>query len=90
MKLGIITLLGDNYGNRLQNYAVQEILKEYADEVYTIKYEKKVPVSNGKKTSLFSKFSPSYISLAVKSRLKNIYHMNVSSRSLLSNVLYFF
>ena len=37
MKTGIITLVGNNYGNRLQNYAVQELLSEYG-EVYTVKY----------------------------------------------------
>lgn len=38
MRLGIITFTyGDNYGQRLQNLAVQELLKLYSDEVYTIK-----------------------------------------------------
>lgn len=38
-KAGIITLFGEyNFGNRLQNYAVQEVLKRYDLEVETIKY----------------------------------------------------
>lgn len=38
-KAGIITLFGEyNYGNRLQNYAVQEVLKENGLDVETIKY----------------------------------------------------
>ena len=38
MKVGIVTLYDNsNYGNRLQNYALQEILKQYSDEVITIK-----------------------------------------------------
>ena len=38
-KAGIITLFGEyNFGNRLQNYAVQEVLKENGLEVETIKY----------------------------------------------------
>ena len=38
-KVGIITLFGEyNFGNRLQNYAVQEVLKENGLEVETIKY----------------------------------------------------
>ena len=38
-KAGIITLFGEyNFGNRLQNYAVQEILKENGLDVETIKY----------------------------------------------------
>ena len=39
-KAGIITIYGDyeNYGNRLQNYAVQECLKKLNLEPFTIKY----------------------------------------------------
>ena len=38
-KAGIITLFGEyNFGNRLQNYAVQEVLKKFDLEVETIKY----------------------------------------------------
>lgn len=38
MKIGILTFTdGTNIGQRLQNYALQEMLKHYADEVYTIK-----------------------------------------------------
>lgn len=38
-KVGILTLFGEyNFGNRLQNYAVQEILKDNGLEVETIKY----------------------------------------------------
>ena len=37
MKVGIITLIGySNYGNRLQNYAVQEVLKQTGAEVETL------------------------------------------------------
>ena len=38
MKVGIVSIYDNgNIGNRLQNYALQEILKKYADEVVTIK-----------------------------------------------------
>lgn len=38
-KAGILTLFGEyNFGNRLQNYAVQQILKKYNLNVETIKY----------------------------------------------------
>lgn len=38
MKIGIITFTdGTNYGQRLQNYALQELLKSHGNEVYTIK-----------------------------------------------------
>ena len=38
MKVGILTISeGENYGNRLQNYASQEVLKSLGAEPYTIK-----------------------------------------------------
>lgn len=37
MKIGLITIIdNNNYGNRLQNYAVQEILKSYEFQIETI------------------------------------------------------
>lgn len=36
-KIAIITLQGCNYGNRLQNYAVQQKYKNYNADVYTLK-----------------------------------------------------
>ena len=44
MKIGIVTLYGNtNYGNRLQNYAVQEILKQRGCEVETLVCKKNTP-----------------------------------------------
>lgn len=38
MKTAILTITGgENFGNRLQNYALQEILKSYSETVHTIK-----------------------------------------------------
>ena len=38
MKVGIITINdNNNYGNRLQNYAVQEFMKKEKNECYTLK-----------------------------------------------------
>lgn len=38
MKIGLLTITnGENYGNRLQNYAVQQVLKSLGVEVETIK-----------------------------------------------------
>lgn len=40
MKIGILTFTdGTNYGQRLQNYALQELLASYGNDVYTIKQE---------------------------------------------------
>lgn len=38
MQIGIVSIYGyENFGNRLQNYALQQILLKYADEVITIR-----------------------------------------------------
>lgn len=86
MKIGIITLLGNNYGNRLQNYAVQELLKEYG-EVYTIKYEKKSPVLV--RQSRLARYTPWHIKNAVDSRLLNQYHLSSRNRTTLSRAIYY-
>ena len=36
MRIGIITMISDNYGNRLQNYALQEVLKYLGNSVETL------------------------------------------------------
>ena len=36
MKVGIITMVSDNYGNRLQNYALQQALVGLGNEVETL------------------------------------------------------
>lgn len=39
-KIGIVTLLDNkNYGNRLQNFAVQKILENYVEQVETLKFK---------------------------------------------------
>ena len=45
MKATIITIYdpNPNYGNRLQNYALQEVLKHYFHEVNTISFEQRKP-----------------------------------------------
>ena len=84
MKIGIITLVGNNYGNWLQNYAVQEILKEYGD-VYTIKQEKKS--INLAQKSKYTKLNPFYIMRAIDSRLLNLYCIRNAKRNVLSKAL---
>ena len=36
MKIGIITMISDNYGNRLQNYALQKVLIDLGNDVETL------------------------------------------------------
>lgn len=60
-KVGIFTIYDeDNYGNRLQNFAVQEILKTYGFEVETIKYNIDYTLSivkSGKRLDFFREFN---------------------------------
>lgn len=86
MKSGIITLIGNNYGNRLQNYAVQELLKEYGD-VYTVRCEKKIPVKT--ETRKFSRYMPKHIKMALDSRFLNIYHLSNRQMNFVERLAYF-
>lgn len=63
MKIGIVTINNSNYGNRLQNYATQEILKKYNIEPITIK---NISLMNKKKNNF------EYI----LRNIKHIYHRN--------------
>ena len=86
MKIGIITLVGNNYGNRLQNYAVQELLRDFG-EVYTVKTERKV--ISTPKTSRLSKLNPCYIKKALDSRLLNIYHLSNRKLNTVTRAAYY-
>lgn len=85
MKIGIITLLGNNYGNRLQNYAVQELLKSYG-EVKTVRYEKRLFSTS---QSAPRKRTLSYLLQAIDSRLQNLYHLSNRRRTTIGRLLYF-
>ena len=86
MKIGIITLVGNNYGNRLQNYAVQELLRDFG-EVYTVKTERKV--ISTPQTSRLSKLNPCYIKKALDSRLLNIYHLSNRKLNTVTRAAYY-
>lgn len=74
-KVGIVTLFGDNYGNKLQNYAVQYLIEKKGFDVETILVK-----TNGRglvkpkntKTEI-EKFSPSYMVNVMRSRFKTKY-----------------
>ena len=86
MKTGIITLIGNNYGNRLQNYAVQELLREYGD-VYTVRHEKRIPRAVSQ--SRWKRYSPAHLKAAADSRLLNIYHLSNRKMNSVSRLIYF-
>lgn len=71
----IVTLIADNLGNRLQNYALQQILKQRFKKVHTVINH---GTTTGPKTRLFWKFSPNTQIIAL-SMLALLYkHRNVS------------
>ena len=78
MKIGIITINdNDNYGNRLQNYAVQQFIGKDKNECYTIK---NIPQLNGKEKILlkFIKYIITRVTRKAKNkkRLKAFYEFN--------------
>lgn len=74
MKVGIITLFGDNYGNKLQNLAVQMILERHGADVETIILDVKQGIRKPTaKCQTAKKLLPNYIVKVLKSRFKNKY-----------------
>lgn len=86
MKVGIVTFTyGDNYGQRLQNLAVQELLRVYFNEVYTIpqvlpktslkrklkKYLTFGPILYQKRSRAFREFDNNYITYYTSSISEN-------------------
>ncbi|WP_408071410.1 polysaccharide pyruvyl transferase family protein [Butyrivibrio sp. JL13D10] len=88
-KVAILTITnsGMNFGNRLQNYALQEAIKKCGAEVKTIRSAKsvrgslflstirrmiKTVVRNSKRRRIYSKFENSYIDYDSKIRYENI------------------
>lgn len=88
-KIAILTITnsGLNFGNRLQNYALQEVLKESGAHVETIRSVKaigsskilsqiryciKIIIKNDKRRQNFSKFNKKHISFCSKNRIENV------------------
>ena len=74
MKVAIVTQFGDNYGNKLQNYALQQLLLSLGHDASTI------IIKDGNKLnypedalSVIKKFSPFYMKAVLSSRFKNKY-----------------
>lgn len=87
MKFGIITLVSDNYGNKFQNYAVEQLLSEYGD-VQTFELENLNQKPNSAQKSFFSKLSFKYICEVLRSRLMYTYDINRVDKNLLYNLFY--
>lgn len=87
MKFGIITLVSDNYGNKFQNYAVEQLLSEYGD-VQTFALENLYQKPNSEEKSLFAKLSFKYVCDVLRSRLMYTYDINRVDKNLLYNLFY--
>ena len=87
MKVGIVTLSGgENYGNVLQNYAVQEVIKEMGYEAETIKNDTKFGAFY-KSDKKVNKLSPGYIKLYISSQLNYRYNIKNSGKGIIRTFL---
>lgn len=74
MKVGIITIFDNNYGNKLQNLAVQKLLEMQGCEAETIIVDVKCGIRKPiKMKQKWNKLKPSYIFKAFQQRFKNKY-----------------
>lgn len=86
-RIAVITLVGDNYGNKFQNYAVEQILGKYGD-VITYPLEELYPVENGPSGGLQAKINCAYVKEVLISRIMYRYDVHSVYRGVLSNLLY--
>ena len=89
-KIGIVTMTsGTNYGNKLQNYASQEVLKKFNFDPCTILNSTKkgfnIPTSF---MSNVKKLNPFYIIKVIQIRLKNKFYIKNSDDKLLASFLW--
>ena len=86
-KVAIITIFGDNYGNKLQNLAVQKIFEKYGFEAETIRINVDEGIIKPKDTkNEIKKINPAYILKVVSSRFKNKYLYKNSRDGVLGSV----
>lgn len=87
MKFGIITLVSDNYGNKFQNYAVEQLLSEYGEvETFGLANLYHRPQSEDK--SALAKLNPKYIKEVLISRPMYQYDITSIDKGILHNYLY--
>lgn len=89
-KVGIVSLyIGQNFGNKLQNYAVEQICKDYGFAPYTFKYEA-VNTKPIKKAGKASKLKPSYIMAFAKSFLSGRCNIKNTDTSIPKQFIYWY
>lgn len=90
MKVGIITINGnENYGNVLQNYAVQEVLKEVGADGETITNLTQYGHSINTEKKI-KKFTLSYIKKYITSQLNYRYNIKNSNQGLLKVIKFYY
>ena len=83
-----MTLVGDNYGNKYQNYAVEQLVSEYGQPVtYRIQEQPQAAVDRPSRT-LWQKLRPSYIAEVLRYRMMYRYDMTNAVRSVSGNLAY--
>lgn len=88
MKIGIITISGENYGCSLQTFAVSRTYKELGlDPVFIPDNTNNGVKSAYQKRSKFSKLSPAYILSVMKVRVNRKYHIKNQRDRLLPSVI---
>lgn len=88
MKFGIVTLVGDNYGNKFQNYAVEQILSKYG-EAETFRLERSANrITSINETKTIDKLSIAHVKKFLRSRLMSHFDMNNTEKSVLRDCLY--
>lgn len=89
-KVGIVSLFnGQNFGNKLQNYAAEQICKEYGFQPNTFKYEI-IQANVINDPSLLAKLKPAYIKSFVKSFLRSRCRIENSDSSVLLQVAFWY
>lgn len=87
-RIGLITLNGENYGNILQNYAVQETVAELGFYTETIKNTTRFG-QYYPKTYKTNKFTPKYIKAYISDQLNYRYNIKNSGSGILKTLLFY-
>ncbi|MBE6741316.1 MAG: 4Fe-4S dicluster domain-containing protein [Ruminococcaceae bacterium] len=89
-KVGIVSLYnGQNFGNKLQNYAAEQLCLEYGFSPYTFKYEI-VSKNAAENISTIKKLNPSYIKAFAKSFLINRCQIKNTDTGVISQFSYWY
>ncbi len=88
MKISVVTLVSYNYGNKFQNYAVEQLLKPYG-EVTTYRVAE-LPRVARKKNSLIKRLKPGHVLAVLRAKLRYVYDITNGQRTLLGNYIYVF